>query len=45
MGIPIIDAPAEAEAQCAAIVKAGVAYANASEEMDSLAFGNHLIAE
>jgi len=43
MGIPFIDAPAEAEAQCAAISKAGIAYATASEEMDSLAFGSPIL--
>jgi flap endonuclease-1 len=39
MGLPIIEAPSEAEAQCAALVKAGKANAVASEDMDSLTFG------
>ena len=39
MGIPFIDSPTEAEAQCAMLVKLGKAYAVASEDMDSLAFG------
>lgn len=39
MGIPIVEAPCEAEAQCAELVKKGVVYAAASEDMDSLTFG------
>ena len=39
MGIPVIEAPAEAEAQCAELVKAGKAFAVVSEDMDALAFG------
>lgn len=39
MGIPIVEAPCEAEAQCAELVKSGKAYATASEDMDSLTFG------
>lgn len=39
MGIPIVNAPCEAEAQCAELVKKGKAYATASEDMDSLTFG------
>mmetsp|Transcript_8460 Transcript_8460/g.25346 ORF Transcript_8460/g.25346 Transcript_8460/m.25346 type:complete len:388 (+) Transcript_8460:369-1532(+) len=38
MGVPIIEAPSEAEAQCAALCKAGHVYAMASEDMDSLTF-------
>ncbi|KAI5814844.1 PIN domain-like protein [Pyronema omphalodes] len=38
MGIPFITAPCEAEAQCAAIAKAGLVYAAASEDMDTLCF-------
>lgn len=38
MGVPIIEAPSEAEAQCAALCKAGLVYAMASEDMDSLTF-------
>ena len=33
-------APCEAEAQCAGLVKAGKAYATATEDMDALTFGN-----
>ncbi|KAF8401197.1 hypothetical protein HHK36_012128 [Tetracentron sinense] len=44
MGVPVIEAPSEAEAQCAALCKFGKAcishvYAVASEDMDSLTFG------
>jgi flap endonuclease-1 len=38
MGVPIFDAPSEAEAQCAAMVMQGKAFAVASEDMDSLTF-------
>jgi len=38
MGIPYVEAPCEAEAQCAALAKAGVVYAAASEDMDTLCF-------
>ncbi|KAI3445498.1 hypothetical protein Pfo_002163 [Paulownia fortunei] len=39
MGVPVIEAPSEAEAQCAALCKTGKVYAVASEDMDSLTFG------
>ncbi|GER48608.1 flap endonuclease 1 [Striga asiatica] len=39
MGVPVIEAPCEAEAQCSALCKAGKVYAVASEDMDTLAFG------
>ncbi|KAG9460011.1 hypothetical protein H6P81_004519 [Aristolochia fimbriata] len=39
MGVPIVEAPSEAEAQCAALCKSGKVYAVASEDMDSLTFG------
>ncbi|KAK9461770.1 PIN domain-like protein [Lipomyces oligophaga] len=38
MGIPYVDAPCEAEAQCAALAKAGKVFAAASEDMDTLCF-------
>lgn len=38
MGIPYIVAPTEAEAQCAALARAGKVYAAASEDMDTLCF-------
>lgn len=39
MGVPVIEAPSEAEAQCAALCKSDKVYAVASEDMDSLTFG------
>ncbi|KAH0944684.1 hypothetical protein HN011_000849 [Eciton burchellii] len=39
MGIPYLDAPCEAEAQCAALVKADKVFATATEDMDALTFG------
>lgn len=43
MGIPYIDAPCEAEAQCAAMAKAGKVYATATEDMDALTFGTSIL--
>ncbi|CAH1997018.1 unnamed protein product [Acanthoscelides obtectus] len=43
MGIPYIDAPCEAEAQCAAMVKAGKVFATATEDMDALTFGSNVL--
>ena len=39
MGLPIIEAPENAEAQCAELVKSGKCYAAISEDTDALAFG------
>lgn len=38
MGIPVIEAPSEAEAQCAQLCKDGKVYAVATEDMDALTF-------
>lgn len=43
MGVPYVDAPCEAEAQCAALVKAGKVYATATEDMDALTFGSNVL--
>lgn len=43
MGVPYIEAPCEAEAQCAAMVKAGKVYATATEDMDALTFGTNIL--
>ncbi|KAG8311359.1 flap endonuclease 1 [Homalodisca vitripennis] len=43
MGIPYLEAPGEAEAQCAALVKAGKVYATATEDMDALTFGSSVL--
>ncbi|XP_017839554.1 flap endonuclease 1 [Drosophila busckii] len=40
MGVPYVESPCEAEAQCAALVKAGKVYATATEDMDALTFGS-----
>ncbi|KAG1050476.1 hypothetical protein G6F43_007255 [Rhizopus delemar] len=38
MGIPYLEAPSEAEAQCAELAKEGKVFAAASEDMDTLVF-------
>jgi flap endonuclease-1 len=43
MGLPIIEAPCEAEAQCAELVKKGKVFAAATEDMDSLTFGTSIV--
>ena len=43
MGVPWIQAPGEAEAQCAALVTRGIAYAAGSEDMDTLTFGTKIL--
>jgi flap endonuclease-1 len=39
MGVPVVEAPGEAEAQCARMCRDGLVHAVASEDMDTLAFG------
>lgn len=39
MGIPVVESPGEAEAQCAELAKGGKVYATATEDMDALTFG------
>ncbi|RCN44565.1 putative flap structure-specific endonuclease [Ancylostoma caninum] len=43
MGVPVIEAPCEAEAQCAALVKAKKVYGTATEDMDALTFGSDVL--
>jgi len=43
MGLPVVQAPSEAEAQCAELVRMGIAYATASEDMDALPFGSNFL--
>lgn len=43
MGVPFVDAPCEAEAQCCALVKAGKVYAVGTEDMDALTFGSDIL--
>jgi len=38
MGVPVVTAPTEAEAQCAKLVQGGKVYAAATEDMDALTF-------
>lgn len=38
MGVPVIEAPCEAEAQAAALAEGGKVYATATEDMDALTF-------
>ena len=49
MGVPVIEAPSEAEAQCAQLCKENAVYAISTEDMDSLTFATpklvrHLMA-
>jgi flap endonuclease-1 len=43
MGVPVIEAPSEAEAQCAELCKSGKVYATATEDMDALTFGTSIL--
>eukprot|EP01055_Gregarina_sp_Pseudo9_P002672 Gregarina_sp_Pseudo_9__2671@NODE_291_length_3272_cov_19_942468_g272_i0_p1_GENE_NODE_291_length_3272_cov_19_942468_g272_i0NODE_291_length_3272_cov_19_942468_g272_i0_p1_ORF_typecomplete_len388_score79_35XPG_I/PF00867_18/5_3e31XPG_N/PF00752_17/5_4e26XPG_I_2/PF12813_7/3_8e055_3_exonuc/PF01367_20/6_4e05_NODE_291_length_3272_cov_19_942468_g272_i03001463 len=43
MGIPIVEAPGEAEAQCAILCKSGKVYATATEDADALCFGTPIL--
>lgn len=43
LGIPVIDAPSEAEAQCAVMCRDGLVHGVSSEDMDTLAFGAPLL--
>ncbi|KAJ3018868.1 Elongation of fatty acids protein 2 [Thoreauomyces humboldtii] len=43
MGIPYVEAPCEAESQCAALARAGKVYAAGSEDMDTLTFGTPIL--
>lgn len=43
MGLPVVQAPSEGEAQAAYMVKKGDAYAVASQDFDSLLFGSPLL--
>ena len=39
----VFQAPCEAEASCAALVKAGKVFATATEDMDGLTFGTNVL--
>lgn len=43
MGVPVVQASGEAEAQCAAMCQAGLVYAAATEDMDALTFGTSIL--
>lgn len=43
MGIPVVDAPSEAEATCAALCRDGKVHAAATEDADCLTFGTRLL--
>ncbi|KAJ2822012.1 Elongation of fatty acids protein 2 [Coemansia sp. 'formosensis'] len=43
MGVPYVTAPCEAEAECAALAKAGKVWAAASQDMDTLLFGTPVL--
>lgn len=43
MGVPFVQAPCEAEAQCAAMCKAGKVFATGTEDMDALTFGTPVL--
>ncbi len=43
MGMPVIQAPGEAEAFCSYLAKTGKAFATVSEDMDSLTFGSPIL--
>jgi len=43
MGIPVVEAPCEAEAQCAELCKSGKVWATGTEDMDALAFATPIL--
>uniref|UniRef100_A0A1I7Y9V9 Flap endonuclease 1 n=1 Tax=Steinernema glaseri TaxID=37863 RepID=A0A1I7Y9V9_9BILA len=43
MGVPVVDAPCEAEAQCAALARSQKVFATATEDMDALTFGSSVL--
>lgn len=43
MGIPVVQAPSEGEAQAAMMVQQGLAYATASQDYDALMFGSPVL--
>ncbi|KAI8973340.1 PIN domain-like protein [Mycotypha africana] len=43
MGIPYVEAPCEAEAQCAELARSGKVFAAASEDMDTLTFKSPIL--
>ncbi|KAG2383604.1 hypothetical protein C9374_004275 [Naegleria lovaniensis] len=43
MGVPVIEAPGEAEAQCAELCRGGLVYATATEDMDALTYATPVL--
>ncbi|OEH78947.1 flap endonuclease [Cyclospora cayetanensis] len=43
LGLPVVKAPGEAEAQCAALAKSGKVWASATEDADALTFGTPIL--
>merc|ERR1719215_177017 len=43
MGVPVVDAPSEAEATCAALCRDGKVHAAATEDADCLTFGTKIL--
>ncbi|VWU51849.1 flap endonuclease 1 [Hepatocystis sp. ex Piliocolobus tephrosceles] len=43
MGIPVVEAPCEAESQCAFLTKYNLAHATATEDADALVFGTKIL--
>jgi len=43
MGVPVVEAPSEAEATCAALCRDGKVYAAATEDADCLTFGTSIL--
>merc|ERR1719159_1271185 len=43
MGLPVVEAPSEAEATCAALCRDGKVFASATEDADCLTFGTKLL--
>ena len=43
MGVPVLDAPCEAEAQCAILAASGQVFGVATEDMDALTFGTTIL--
>jgi flap endonuclease-1 len=43
MGVPVVESPCEAEAQCAALAAGGLCYGAASEDMDTLCFNSPVL--
>lgn len=43
MGVPVVESPCEAEAQCAALAAGGLCFAAASEDMDTLCFNSPIL--